>query len=58
MTDLLSIKKSLKKEKRNEYHIQRLNQVIKRGTHAFYSTIVSEKVEARLKRIEVMLEAI
>jgi hypothetical protein len=58
MTNLLSIKEGLKKEKGNEHHIKRLDQVIERGTHAFRSTAASKGVKARLKRIEVMLEAI
>jgi hypothetical protein len=40
MADLLSIKKGLKKEKRNKHHVQRLDQAIERGTHAFHSAAV------------------
>jgi hypothetical protein len=57
MADLLSIKEGLKKEKGNEHHVQRLDQAIERGTHAFRSAATPEGVEARLKRIEAMLEA-
>jgi Arc/MetJ-type ribon-helix-helix transcriptional regulator len=57
MADLLSIKKGLKKEKGNEHHVQRLDQAIERGTYAFRSAAAPEGVEARLKRIEAMLEA-
>ena len=57
MADLLSIKEGLKKEKGNEHHIQRLDQAIERGTHAFRTAPAPEGVEARLERIEAMLEA-
>ena len=56
MANLLSIKEGLKKEKRNEHHIQRLDQAIERGTHAFRTAPAPEGVEARLERIEAILE--
>ena len=54
--DLYSIKEGLEKEEGNAHHAQRLNEVIARGTHAFSTTTAAQGVEARLERIEALLQ--
>lgn len=52
--DLHSIKEGLEKEEGNTLHIQRLAEVIARGSQA-YSTDAAHGLEARLERIETLL---